>query len=81
MPRKQFVFLFNSTQYILEIPSTDPDKPSRAEEYDEGRLEIVTDSQKEIDPNEVQGSRPGGKMRSENYPGCLVNLHMLGLHG
>ncbi len=62
------VFVFNSTQYIIEIPSRDPDKSSRREYYDEGRLEVVENSPKEITPESVQGPRPGGVLRDEDYP-------------
>ena len=62
------VFLFNSDQYIIEIPSKDPDKSPRREYYDEGRLEVVDKSPKEIEPESVQGSRPGGVLRDEDYP-------------
>ena len=56
----RMVWLFNSTQYILEIPAEDHDKSSRLEWLDEGRVETVEKPEREIDPGNVAGSRPGG---------------------
>lgn len=72
------VFLFNSTQYIIEIPSSDPDKSSRREYYDEGRLEVVENSPKEVTPESVQGPRPGGVLWDEDYPE-EIKLQLSGL--
>lgn len=53
------VFLFNSTQYVIEIPSEDQSRESRLMWIDEGRVEVVKDSKKEVSPAEVAGPRPG----------------------
>ena len=56
----RMVWLFNSTQYIIEIPAEDHDKSSRLEWLDEGRIETTEEPVREVDPKNVAGSRPGG---------------------
>ena len=51
------VWLFNCGQYALEIQPEDESKKSRLLWLDDGRIEAVGQV---IDPEEIQGSRPGG---------------------
>ena len=61
------IWLFNTTQYIIEIPAKDPDKGTRLEWLDEGRLEAVEQPEREIAPEEVKSPRPGGVYDGEEW--------------
>ena len=63
----RMVWLFNTTQYIIEIPAEDHDKSSRLEWLDEGRVETVEEPVREIDPKEVASPRPGGIYNGEEW--------------
>jgi len=63
----RMVWLFNSTQYIIEIPAKDPDKTSRLEWLDEGRVELSENPERELDPEEVKSPRPGGVFDGEEW--------------
>ena len=65
------VFLFNSTQYVIEIPSEDQTKDSRLLWMDEARVEVVKDAKKEISPAEVTGARAGAVLDSSYFPNWL----------
>lgn len=54
------ISLFSCTQYVLEHQPVDPDKDSRMIWLDEGRLEIIPESDNSVNPEEVRGSKPGG---------------------
>ena len=54
------IWLFSSTQYVLEVQPEDKEKESRFMWLDAGRVEQVKDPTHEIDPKDVAGPRPGG---------------------
>ena len=63
----RMVWLFNTTQYIIEIRSKDDDKPTKLMWLDEGRVETVENPEHEIDPEEVKSPRPGGIFDGEDW--------------
>ena len=61
-------WLFASPQYVLEFQPLDQDKDTKILWLDEGRVEEVPNSENCIDPEDVQGDRPGGVMDKRVYP-------------
>ena len=62
------IWLFNCDQYVLEIQSEDMTKESRLVWLDDGRMEVTEDQEKAIDPDSIEGSRPGGVLDLSMYP-------------
>ena len=72
----RYVSLFNCDQYVLEYQPEDLTKDARILWLDEGRIEVISDSENNIDPADVQNSRAGGIMPSKYYPSVkgFINL-------
>ena len=64
----RYIWLFNGDQYILEYRAKDDSLENKGIVLDEGRVELVPDPEKEIKPEDVSGSRPGGYLPLEEYP-------------
>lgn len=62
------VSLFTGDQYALEYQPDDMSKSTRTIWIDEGRVEKIEGSEKNVDPDELKGSRAGGIMSSYSYP-------------
>ena len=64
----RYVWLFNCDQYVLEFQPDDKSKETKFNILDEGRIEIAPNPTKEIQPEEVSSSRPGGIFDPSFYP-------------
>ena len=62
------IWLFNCDQYVLEIQPEDMSKEARLLWLDDGRMEVTEKQEKVIEPEEIIGSRPGGRLDRCNYP-------------
>lgn len=64
----RYVWLFNCDQYVLEFQPDEKTRETKFTILDEGRIEIVPNSTKEIHPKEVASPRPGGILHPDLYP-------------
>lgn len=64
----RYVWLFNCDQYVLEFQPDEKSKETKFNILDEGRIEIVPDPTREIHPEDVSSSRPGGILNPSFYP-------------
>jgi len=64
----RYVWLFNCDQYVLEFQPDEKTRETKFNILDEGRIEIVPNSIKEIHPEEVASPRPGGILHPDFYP-------------
>ena len=64
----RYVWLFNCDQYVLEFQPDEKTRETKFNILDEGRIEIVPNSTKEIHPEEVASPRPGGILHPDFYP-------------
>ena len=64
----RYVWLFNCDQYVLEFQPNEKTRETKFNILDEGRIEIVPNSTKEIHPEEVASPRPGGIFDPDYYP-------------
>ena len=64
----RYVWLFNCDQYVLEYQPNEKTRETKFNILDEGRIEIVPNSTKEIHPEEVASPRPGGIFDPDYYP-------------
>ena len=64
----RYVWLFNCDQYVLEFQPDEKTRETKFNILDEGRIEIVPNSTKEIHPEEVASPRPGGVLGPDFYP-------------
>ena len=62
----RYIWLFNCDQYVLEYRPKEDSLETKFNILDEGRVEVVTKPAREIDPEDVTGSRPGGVLME--YP-------------
>jgi len=64
----RYVWLFNCDQYVLEFQPDEKTRETKFNILDEGRIEIVPNSTKEIHPGEVTSPRPSGILDPDFYP-------------
>ena len=64
----RYVWLFNCDQYVLEFQPDEKTRETKFNILDEGRIETVQNSTKEIHPEEVASPRPGGIFDPDYYP-------------
>ena len=55
----RYIWLFNCDQYVIEYRPEETSKDTKMTLLDEGRLEIVADSDREIAPEDVASPREG----------------------
>ena len=70
----RYVWLFNCDQYVLEYQPNEKTRETKFNILDEGRIEIVPNSTKEIHPEEVASPRPGGIFDPDYYPRADVPI-------
>ena len=62
----RYIWLFNCDQYVLEFRPKEDSLETKFTILDEGRVELASNPTRNIDPEEVAGSRPGGVLME--YP-------------
>ena len=66
--------LFSGDQYVLEYVVKEDKLETKGLVLDEGRVDIVPEPEKEVKPEDVSGSRPGGVLPSDEYPSEQVPI-------
>ena len=62
------IWLFSTTQYIVEFQPEDQTKDGKIQWLDEGRIELAKAPKKEVDPEEVRSPRQGGVTDPSEFP-------------
>ena len=67
----RYIWLFNCDQYVLEFTTKEDPPQTKVLILDEGRVDVVPNPTREVDPEDVESPRPGGVLMdypSREYP-------------